>query len=89
MSLQRSRLARFRRRFWARGNRNDFERVVVLPASCAADHYARAYCREGVITAQQLSEAEALQKKQGSRLDRVLLELGYVEENELLRALGE
>jgi type II secretion system protein E len=43
----------------------------------------------GVITAQQLSEAEALQKKQGSRLDRVLLELGYVEENELLHALGE
>ncbi|MDD4889494.1 MAG: type II secretion system ATPase GspE [Phycisphaerae bacterium] len=43
----------------------------------------------GIITAEQLSEAEAVQRRQGSRLDRVLLEMGYVDETTLLRALGE
>src|SRR5512133_1898838 len=43
----------------------------------------------GVITAQQLAEAEDVQRRQSQRLDHVLLELGYVDEATLLQALGE
>ncbi len=43
----------------------------------------------GVITPEQLTEAEAVGRRQGQRLDRVLLEMGYVDEATLLRALGE
>ncbi len=43
----------------------------------------------GIITPQQLSEAEDVHRRQGVRLDRVLLDMGYVDETTLLRALGE
>ena len=45
--------------------------------------------RNGSIHADQVSEAAELQKLRPKRLGEVLLDLGYVEEDALLRAMGE
>ncbi|MCG3178802.1 MAG: Type II secretion system protein E [Phycisphaerae bacterium] len=43
----------------------------------------------GVLTPEQLAEAQSVHLRQGTRLDRVLLDMGYVDERTLLRALSE
>lgn len=43
---------------------------------------------EGAITPEQLSQALAAQKEQGGALGRILQDLGFVTENQLLMALG-
>lgn len=44
---------------------------------------------KGLITPKHLSEAMDLRKKEGVRLDRALVRLGYVGEEELLKIMSE
>ena len=50
---------------------------------------AEVLLEKGVITAEQLTEAMKCHKDTGVRLDRALVQLGHVEEEMLLRVLGE
>jgi general secretion pathway protein E len=43
----------------------------------------------GMITRAQLEEALAIQKRDGSRLDRALVKLGFVSQDDVLKAIGE
>ncbi len=44
---------------------------------------------KGLITADQLAEAQGLRKADGGRLDRALVELGFIDEEALLRDMSE
>jgi general secretion pathway protein E/type IV pilus assembly protein PilB len=44
---------------------------------------------KGLITADQLAEAQGLRKADGGRLDRALVELGFIDEEALLRVMSE
>ena len=44
---------------------------------------------KGMITSDHLSEAVALRKKDGLRLDRALVRLGYLSEDDLLKVMSE
>ncbi|KPK50128.1 MAG: general secretion pathway protein GspE [Planctomycetes bacterium SM23_25] len=44
---------------------------------------------QGLIRPEQLAEAMALRRKEGLRLDRALVRLGYVSEESFLRVMGE
>ncbi len=45
--------------------------------------------RDGLISPDQLEEAEQVQREEGRSLGRVLVERGYLEERELVRALAD
>jgi general secretion pathway protein E/type IV pilus assembly protein PilB len=42
-----------------------------------------------LVSREQLTQATKVQETNGGRLDRALIELGYIEEDELLRVVGE
>ncbi len=44
---------------------------------------------KGLVKAEQLAEAERLRKADGGRIDRALVELGYIDEEALLRVMSE
>jgi general secretion pathway protein E/type IV pilus assembly protein PilB len=44
---------------------------------------------KGIITPEQLAEALKLRSKQGVRIDKGLVQLGYVREEQILRTMGE
>src|ERR1041385_8574978 len=44
---------------------------------------------KGLLTAQQNDEAQALQKAEGLRLDRALIQLGLLSEKQLLEVMSE
>lgn len=45
--------------------------------------------KRGLITSEQLAEALALQRKDGVRLDRAIIQLGYLNERQLLDIMSE
>ena len=51
--------------------------------------FAEVLLEKGLITPGQLAEAMDLRKKEGIRLDRGLVQLGYVAEESLLQVMGE
>src|SRR3954468_24262705 len=44
---------------------------------------------KGLLTSQQNEEAQALQKSEGLRLDRALIQLGLLSEKQLLEVMSE
>ncbi len=50
---------------------------------------AETLLQKGLITSEQLSEAEKLRRERGLRLDLALVELGYVGEEDLLKVMSE
>ena len=44
--------------------------------------------KEGQISKNQLDEALAIQQKTGARLGRILIHLGHIEENTILKVLS-
>jgi hypothetical protein len=52
-------------------------------------HIGDILVEENIITREQLRDAISAQRNTGQRLGRVLIDKGYVEEDELYRVLGE
>ena len=50
---------------------------------------AQILLRRGLVTAEQLEEAQALQRAEGLRLDRALIQLGVLSERQLLTIMAE
>ncbi len=50
---------------------------------------AQILLRRGLVTAEQLEEAQALQRAEGLRLDRALIQLGVLSERQLLTLMAE
>ncbi len=44
--------------------------------------------KKGLLTNEQLEEAQQLQKSEGLRIDRAIIRLGYLTERQMLKALG-
>ena len=44
---------------------------------------------KGLLAPQQLNEAMALQKREGLRLDRAIVQLGFMTERKLLEVMSE
>jgi general secretion pathway protein E/type IV pilus assembly protein PilB len=51
--------------------------------------FAEVLLEKGIITPDQLAEAMQLRKKQGIRVDKGLVRMGYVEEEQILREMGD
>jgi type IV pilus assembly protein PilB len=59
------------------------------PGPAQEGRLGEALIKKGLITKEQLAKALEKQKKEGSLLGQVLVELGYAKEDEVLGALGE